>query len=322
METEIKDKTQEPNLIVFSKQNYTALEKDIFTLAVSQLDTGLNVEPDLWNKLTDVTISASMLQEISEKSYERIKDVCISLQKKSIVIENKEKEEFETITAFPRIKYKKGLIKLTMFADVAKNFLELKNGYAEYYIKESLSLEQFNKKRFYEMFSSYKKRHHPVWTVYDNELKFYLGMEETEYKGRPKQFDKQIIHVCINAINDLTSISVKYTRQKDSSGWFTTFTVTDKRKIESKKEVFKPLDEKSQRLVERLKGIGIIRNDLVKIIVEEKQTACWNWLAANKDNITNKAFRSTAGTLLVHLGLAESKKPTQKVKVKEPANEK
>ena len=47
MENSIKEKNTEPNLIVFARQTFTPLQKDIFTLAVSQLETGLNVQPDL-----------------------------------------------------------------------------------------------------------------------------------------------------------------------------------------------------------------------------------------------------------------------------------
>jgi len=318
MDLEIKEKNTEPNLIVFAKQSFTPLQKDIFTLAVSQLETGLNVQPDLFHNKT-VTVTAKMLEEVTEKHYGRLKQECKDLAQKVIEISNDEKEEFEFIVPFPRIKYRKGLIELTMFADVAKSFLELKQGYAEYYIRESLSLEQFNKKRLYEMLSSYKKRFSPIWTVYDDQLKYYLGMETLEYKGRPKQFDKQIIQVCINAINERTSISVKYTRNKDKQGWYTVFTVTDKQKKELKgKEEPKPLDEKSQRLIERLRDVvGIVRPDIVQRIIEEKQKETWNWLAANRENIEKNVFKSNSGALLYHLGFAEPKKTKKQANGKE-----
>ena len=59
MENSIKEKNTEPNLIVFARQTFTPLQKDIFTLAVSQLETGLNVHPDLFHNKT-VTVSAKM----------------------------------------------------------------------------------------------------------------------------------------------------------------------------------------------------------------------------------------------------------------------
>lgn len=306
MENEVREKNREPNLIVFARQTFTPLQKDIFTLAVMQLETGMNVQSDLFQNQT-VVVTLKMLSEVSTKLYTRLKQECKDLALKQLEISNDQKEEFDFIQPFPRIKYRKGVIELTMLADVAKSFLELKNGYAEYYIKESLSLEQFNKKRLYELLCSYKKRMIPTWTVYDDELKFLLGMEKEEYKGRPKEFATKIIGVCINAINDKTSILVKYIRQKDSQGWYTVFTVEDKKKaIPEEKKSPPKMDEKSQRLMDKLKALNV-RQDFIHTIVEKHQSDCWKWLLANKENLDNKKFKNPAAVLLVHLGLVEPK---------------
>lgn len=305
MENEIKEKNREPNLIVFARQTFTPLQKDIFTLAVMQLETGMNIQPDLFHNQT-VTVTLKMLSEVSTKLYTRLKQECKELALKQLEISDDKKEEFDFIQPFPRIKYRKGVIELTMLADVAQSFLELKKGYAEYYIRESLSLEQFNKKRLYELLSSYKKRNSPVWTVYDDELKHLLGMEKTEYKGRPKEFATKIIGVCINAINELTSISVTYKRGKDSNGWFTIFTVEDKKKEIKLPEKKTPLDEKSLRLIEKLKVLGLSAK-YFESIVNEHQLECWKWFSNNKEALEQKRFRNPAGVLLVHLGLVEPK---------------
>lgn len=307
METVVKEKNREPNLIVFAKQDYTPMQKDIFTIAVSQLDTGVNVQPDLFENKT-VTITAKMLGAVTEKNYQRLKGECKEMVKKHIEVSNDAKLEFEFIVPFPRIKYRKGIIELTMFSDVIQSFMELKNGYAEFYVRESLSLEHFNKKRLYEMLSSYKKRNVPVWKVYDDELKFYLGMEVTEYKGRPKEFGTKIVSVCINAINEKTSISVEYTRDKDLQGWHTTFEVVDKKRIEPKEPVH--YNEKEQRLLEKLKGLGIVRPDLIRIIMSEHQSACWKWLTKHQSDLAAKKWPSPSGVLLTHLGMVQKKKKT------------
>jgi plasmid replication initiation protein len=133
-------------------------------------------------------------------------------------------------------------------------------------------------------------------------------MEKTEYKNRPKEFCQKIIDVCINAINELTRISVTYNREKDSSGWKTTFVVKDKmQKIEIKNKPVPQLDEKSQRLVVKLENINM-RQDMIKKIVEEYQPQTWKWFDANREALKENAFKSPSGLLLVHLGLVESKK--------------
>jgi len=309
MENVLKDKDQAPNLIVFARQTFTSLQKDIFTLAVSQLESGMNVQPDLFKNQT-VTVTIKMLNTVSERKYDRLKQECKNLQTKQLEISDDEKEEFDFIIPFPRIKYKKGVIELTMLADVAQSFLELKKGYTEYYIRESLSLEQFNKKRLYEMLCSYKKRNYPTWKVQDDELKLLLGMKNTDYKGRPKQFDIQVIQVCVSAINELTSITVAYDRDKDSAGWYTVFKVAEKKKPELKVTPAMPQDEKSLRLAERLKAMNMAPAFVV-VVVAEHQSECWKWLAFNKTNIENKMIKNPAALLLTHLGLVKTKKKSE-----------
>lgn len=307
MEAKLKEKDQAPNLIVFARQTFTSLQKDIFTLAVSQLESGVNIQPDLFKNQT-VIVTMKMLNAVSGRTYYRLKQECKSLQTKQLEISDDANEEFDFIIPFPRIKYKKGVIELTMLADVAQSFLELKKGYTEYYIRESLSLEHFNKKRLYEMLCSYKKRNFPTWKVHDDELKLLLGMKSEEYKGRHKQFGEQIIAICINAINEVTSITVTYERDKDSEGWFTIFTVTEKKKTEQKVIPAMPQDEKSLRAVQKLKEINVRQDFITNIVSDaELQKTFWKWMAQNKENIENKKFKNVAGVLLVHLGLIEPK---------------
>jgi plasmid replication initiation protein len=310
MENELKEKNMEPNAIVFARQNFTPLQKDIFTLAVSQLETGFNVQPDLFKNKT-VSVSVKMLSEVTGKNYQRLRQECKDLALKVLEISDDEKEEFHFIVPFPEIKYKKGVIELTMFSSVVQSFLELKNGYAEYYIRESLSLEEFNKKRLYEILSSYKKRIINTWTVYDSELKKLLGMdiENDPYKSRHKQFAERIIAVCINAINDKTSIAVTYTRKKDTKGWYTSFEVADKNKKQLSAKESPKRDEKTQKLYEKLKGIHV-REDVINTILQDPKlkTDSLAWFYINQSNLATKAFKSDAGVLLVHLGLAQAKK--------------
>lgn len=309
----VKERDSVPNVIVFTRQSYTAFQKDLFTLAVSQLDKGFNVQPDLWQNKT-VTVSVKMLGEITGKNYDRIKRECKAMAQKQIEISNDEEEEFEFIQPFPRIKYRKGVIEMTMFADVIPHFLELRNGYSDVYIRESLGLEHFNKKRLYELLSAYKNRNISIWEdVSDTELKGYLGMKETEYRGRPSQFEKQIISVCVNAINEKTSINVTYTRHKDGGEWFTTFTVKDKKPAQKSKFVefkgwFDGLDEKGQRLAKRLEALKV-RPDMLRKVVDEHQTDAFRWLNAphNIEDMKNGKIRNPAAVLLVHLGLLEPK---------------
>lgn len=292
---------RQPNLIVFAKQNFSATQKDIMTLAISQLDLGV-VQKDLFqNQL--ITVTAKMLSEVSRKDYTRLKTECKSLNQKQIEISNDEKEEFEFIIPFPKVKYQKGIIELTMLAEVAQQFLQLKLGYSEVYIRESLSLDSFSKKRLYELLSSYKNRNINVWNVYDKELIELMDATKS-YKSRPKQFDNEVIALCVDAINELTSLRVKYTREKVERGvWLTSFRVENKQPKASIK-VFNPaaLDEKSARCLAWLNEncVGV---NYHQIIIEQHQAAFWKWLVKNRENLKLNAFTNPAGVLINHLGL-------------------
>lgn len=296
---------KQPNLIVFSKQNFSATQKDIMTLAISRLDEG-KIQKDLFqNQL--ITVTAKMLSEVSGVKYDRLKTECKHLNTKQIEISDDANEKFCFIVPFPMVEYNKGTITLTMLAPVAQQFLELKLGYSEIYIRESLSLDTFTKKRLYELLSSYKNRNINVWNVYDKELIELLDATKT-YKSRPKQFENEIITSCVDAINELTSLKVKYSREKVERGvWLTSFHVENKHpKITTK--VFNPatLDEKSARCLEWLKKLGV-NAKYHKRIIEGCQPDFWKWMNNNKDNLKEGKFKNPAAVLVVHLGLVEPK---------------
>lgn len=296
---------KQPNLIVFAKQNFSAVQKDIMTLAISQLDLGV-VQKDLFqNQL--ISLKAKMLSEVSGKHYTRLKAECKSLNQKQIEISDDEKEEFEFIIPFPKVKYQKGVIELTMLAEVAQQFLQLKLGYSEVYIRESLSLDTFTKKRLYELLSSYKNRNVNIWKISDKELVELLDCAKM-YSSRPKEFEERILAICIDAINELTSLQVKYTHEKiEKRVWVTTFQVVNKQtKVAQKKFNPASLDEKSARCFEWLKKMGVNAKYHQKII-ENYQSEFWKWIAANKDNLKEGKFKNPAAVLVVHLGLVEPK---------------
>ncbi len=296
---------KQPNLIVFAKQNFSATQKDIMTLAISLLDEG-KIQKDLFHNQL-ITVTAKMLSEISPKDYMRLKTECKSLNTKQIEISDDANESFCFIVPFPMVEYKKGIITLTMLAPVAQQFLELKRGYSEIYIRESLGLDTFTKKRLYELLCSYKNRQINTWNVYDTEL---IGLMDAtkSYKSRPKQFEKEVITSCVDAINELTSLRVKYTREKIERGiWLTSFQVENKKPKAIIKN-FNPaaLDEKSARCLEWLKKLGVNAKYHQKII-ENCQPDFWKWISANKDNLKEGKFKSPAAVLVVQLGLVEPK---------------
>ena len=297
----MKNISKEPNIMVFTWQKYTALEKDIVALIVNQLDTGVNVNSDLFQNKT-ITVTAKMLNA-TLNFYHKMQRASKTLVSKQISIINDEKEEFDFITPFPRIRYKKGTLEITMLADVLPHFLELKKGYTQYYIKELLSLNTFNPKRLYEMLSSYKYRNSKIWNVYDDELKNFLGMESSKYRGRPKEFEQKIIAKSIDEINEKTSLNIEYSRGRDEQGWYTSFKILEIPKDEKTVLDLSKLTEKQERCKERLEMLGVKRKDLLQKIVLDKDLEAhfWQWWA--KYQTIYKEFKNPAGVVLKELGL-------------------
>ena len=101
MENSIKEKNTRPNLIVFARQTFTPLQKGLGPLSPSQLETGLNVQPNIpFITKEPVTVSAKMLSEVSEKKYSGLKQECKELAQKVLEISDDENEEFEFIVPF------------------------------------------------------------------------------------------------------------------------------------------------------------------------------------------------------------------------------
>ncbi len=307
----MKKKNREPNLIVFSKQSYNAMEKNVVSVVINSLENGIDLQPELFEKNKTITVSAKMLN-LSKDNYHRLKKVSKSLISKTIEIIDDEKQEFELFVPFPHIKYKKGKLDITMLADVLPHFLELKNGYTEYYLQESLSLKRVETKRLYDLFSSQKKFNNSLWTVYDAHLIELLNISAKSYKGRPAKFEEAHITPKIEEINQKTRLDISVMdRGSDADGWFTTFRIVEVLKEDDFviKKHEKKLTEKEIRLVEKLEKLNV-RKDLIKKILEDEkmQIDSWGWFSYNAEELRNKKFRNPAGVLLTHLGLVKKKK--------------
>jgi len=249
--------------------------------------------------------------DMDKLRYSQLQQVSRSLIKKTVEFEDNEKDEFDYIVPFPRIRYKKGTLEITIMSDVMPFLLELKSGYTEYYLKESLSLGTFRAKRLYELLSAKKKYHKKNWKVYDITLKGLLNMAETSLKGRPKEFETKIVSANLQEVNSKTSLQIGYERGKDHEGWFTVFKIEEKKKKDLSPESLRDprgLDEKSKRAFEKLKAMKV-REDFIWKIIRDKelQSDFWKWNRLNSENMASGKFRNPAGVLLVHLGLIEPK---------------
>ncbi len=196
---------QQPNIITKSTDEMTVIEKRILYLVINRLDTGFNVQPDLFKNM-EFTIG---FNELKETNYDRIKKSIEKLQFRSLtLIDDDEKEEFERILPFPHIKIKGSTVKLTMLSTVMPYFLELRNGFTKYSLTAALTLTSIYSQKLYELLSRWKDK--KEWFVSLDELKTLLNAKNYAYP----QLKQKCLDRGIQEINQKTDLQVTWEPEK------------------------------------------------------------------------------------------------------------
>jgi len=196
---------QQPNIITRSTDDMTLIEKRILYLVINQLDTGFNVQPDLFQN-KEFTIAFSALKETN---YGRIKKSIEKLQTRKIVlIDDDEKEEYESLIPFPHVKIKSGVVKLTMLANVVPYFLELKRGFTQYELAAALALTSIYSQKLYELLSRWKDK--KEWFVSLKELQKLLHADNYKYA----QFKQWCLDIATKELNEKTDLVVSWEAEK------------------------------------------------------------------------------------------------------------
>jgi plasmid replication initiation protein len=194
-----------PNLITKSTDEMTVIERRIMYLAINQMDTGLNMAPDLFTNL----IFQIPLANLGETNYSRLKNSVKNLKTRSLkVIDNDEQQEYKYIVPFPSAEIKSGVLTLKMFSDVVPFFLELKNGYTKYELQAALSLSSVYSQKLYEHLNRWKDK--KKWFISLTELQTALNAENYRYA----QFKQRCLDPAIKEINDQTDLIVTYAVEK------------------------------------------------------------------------------------------------------------
>lgn len=124
---------------------------------------------------------------------------------------------FKVISLFESFEYdideNGGYFEITTTRPFEKMIRELnKYGYVSYYWGNVFLLPSTRKKRFYDFLVKFKKNRIVLISV--QKLKEYLGISESEYP-LPSIFLREVVKKDIQAINDLTNLSVKYKALKE-----------------------------------------------------------------------------------------------------------
>jgi plasmid replication initiation protein len=196
---------QQPNIITKSTDEMTVIEKRIMYLVINRLDTGFNIQPDLFRNM-EFTIA---FNELKETNYTRVKKAIEKLQFRAItLIDDDANEEFERIMPFPHIKIKGSTVKLTMLSTVMPYFLELKSGFTKYSLAAALTLTSVYSQKLYELLSRWKDKRE--WLVSLEELQTLLNATNYIYAD----FKKRCLDVGTKELNEKTDLQVSWETEK------------------------------------------------------------------------------------------------------------
>ncbi|MFO7830164.1 MAG: replication initiation protein [Bacteroidales bacterium] len=295
-----KKYNQQPNKITLSRQKFNVIEKRIVYLIINQLDTGINVDEDLFqNKEFNIPV-----KELGETNYKRIREECKRLRYKEMGIPQEgDKYVFWDINPFPEAKLtNNGTLYIKMLDTAVPYFIELKKGFTTYQLKAALSLNSTYSQRLYELLSKYKDT--GVWNnieiVY---LKRLLAIEN-KYP-EISMFRQRVLNPAQKELKNKTDISFIYELYKTGRRYtHITFYIKYRKPQQSTEP--ENLTEKQERCKSYLDQFGIQDKKLQKSILHNKQAEFWKWLhwyKQNKENISNPA-----GHLLKSLGIYQTTK--------------
>ncbi|MEM6814096.1 MAG: replication initiation protein [Bacteroidota bacterium] len=299
-ESSHKELNRQPNHITMARMDFEVVEKRLMYYVLNNIETGINIQPELFNKNVTVKIPISLL---GETNYGRIRQAAEKLQTRQIWLKDDPKQKkFDVITPFPRIAANRDHIELTVFSDILPYFLELKSGYTEYKLKAAIALTSKYSQRFYEFLSRWKDTGYwgPVTIEHLKELLFIEDKYSDIYL-----FKKKVLDIAKKELKKKTEISFEYRLIKEGRRFtkieFDIYYSPENDEFQKVDEYIR--DERSKRCKALLmEEFNILREDILKVILTEKQQEFWKWYHAYKTGKV-KAKSNAGGLLLKTLGI-------------------
>jgi plasmid replication initiation protein len=214
-----KEIIRQPNSFTYTNQQFTAIEKRIVYNILSRMDSGINVQPELFSKNMKFSFNWKDLQS----DYNDVRSALEKLSKRQITIkDNFEKQEYLAFTPFPVVGMKNGLVSITLLEDAIPHFMELKKGYTQYQLKAALSLESKYAQRMYELLCSKiwreggKANNMNHWRGLEiSTLRDLLGIEPNKLKQKT-DFEKRVLIMAQNEIRKSSDIDFEYKFDEDT----------------------------------------------------------------------------------------------------------
>lgn len=213
---------EKPNPLLKITNNLTITQSRLFEAFLCKINPHTDKPPYHVKFYLKEFYAALQLNEDAHKkrTNEKMKDICNELREMHFTftlydntqISKSDYEPFKTINLFEKFEYdideNGGYFEITSTRPFEKMIQELnKYGYVSYYWGNVFLLPSTRKKRFYDFLVKFKKN--GIVLISIQKLKEYLGISESEYP-LPSIFLRDVVKNDVQAINDLTNLSVKY----------------------------------------------------------------------------------------------------------------
>lgn len=191
--------------------NYTLNlnEQKMVLYAISKLD-----KENIKFNYIDLNIKKFLdLLDVTDRNYEKIRNIARGLRKKEIIIDTGKKEFITGWFSGVTINKSSGDMKIRFDDDLIPYLLELKERFTRYELKNILSLKSVYSIRLYELLKQYEKIGKREFKL--EKLKECLGLLKEEYP-RIYDFERWVLKVAKEEINQNTDIFINY--KKINSG--------------------------------------------------------------------------------------------------------
>lgn len=197
-------------LITSAKYTFTADEKRVLSHLVEMMQPLIEgkklvgkVEQNLWGDYHFQLPTHYFIGD-EAKSYSRIKNAFLELNKKSFEYEDDEGWEIIRLLEMPKVK-KRGEVEFYLSEKLVDIFLDFSKGYSKYMLDISLSFKSVYSMRLYELISNQSQ---PI-TFRISRLKEMWDITEESYK-RNNNFIQKVIEVAKKELDEKSNWSFDY----------------------------------------------------------------------------------------------------------------
>lgn len=204
-------------ILTSAKYDYSVYEKRIlyriiemmqFYTEGKKLNARYHVNKTLFDDY-DITMPVSaFLKDEKDENYIRVKEALVSLNKKTIQVENEKSWRLFNLIERPDIDKGHGVISFRVSPWIAKAFIDFSKGFSKYELQTAMSFDSIYAMRFYELLS--EQRHSISYSI--EKLKIMFNIED-KYK-KPNDFIRKVIEPAKRELDAKSPYSFEFTPLK------------------------------------------------------------------------------------------------------------